>query len=172
MDGLFLTNLTDMKPDVSYDARGSRGFLTIRQEKKKGIVFGKVKNDWTISLSDSLPLDMEVDLGAGECRLDLTGIRLESLTVDIGVGELNLILPDRISDRVRVRVDGGIGSALVYVPEHVGARVDAGGGIGSIDIHGMKKKGSKYFNQAFDYDKPYFDISIEGGIGSIEVRTR
>ena len=172
MEARFLTTVESWVPDITYEVRGSRGILGLKQKKSKRFNLGKKKNIWELRFSDSIPLEMEMDLGAGTCRLDLTYIRLETLTIDIGVGELELRLPEDISDRVRVIVDGGIGSASIVIPEHVGARVEASGGLGSIDIDGMKKKGSKYFNNAFDYDKPYFDISIEGGIGSIEVKMR
>jgi hypothetical protein len=49
--------------------------------------------------------------------------------------------------------------------------VDAKGGIGSINAHGLVKKGDRYYSENYDESKPTIRLEVRGGIGEITLET-
>ena len=52
----------------------------------------------------------------------------------------------------------------------VGVIADARGGIGEINTHGMRKRGSHYVNDLYDHAKIIVHVDVRGGIGSVILR--
>ncbi|MFB0566281.1 MAG: toast rack family protein [Candidatus Aminicenantaceae bacterium] len=172
MEAYFNYNVRRWKPEVFYQVSDSRGILKVKQGKSSGIPIGKTRNRWDISLSNDAPLDLEVNFGAGEGKLDFRGIILESLDIDMGAGELKVDLTGERMENLDVTIDGGVGSLKIYLPRNIGVRVDVDKGIGSVDAVGMNKKGSVYTNDAFGESGVSIDVKIDAGIGSIDLRLR
>ncbi|HYA96899.1 MAG TPA: LiaF domain-containing protein, partial [Methylomirabilota bacterium] len=89
---------------------------------------------------------LEVNMGAGQLDLDLTGPRKENMTVVI---------------------HGGVGQARIRLPKDVGVRADAHGGIGSIDVSGLRHDGGEYVNDAYGKSPVTIDLNVQGGVGQI-----
>ncbi len=157
-------------PEVDYRVAGSKGFLTVRQHRGGTVVFGSSRNEWDIRLNSQIPADLKINLGAGESTLDLAEVVLRSLTVDMGVGEMKLDLRGRHDRDLDVTIDGGIGSGTIYLPAEAGARVRVDGGIGSVEAHGFSKNGHVYTNDAYGKSPVTIEVSIDAGIGSIDLR--
>ena len=87
-------------------------------------------------------------MGAGQMLLDLNGPRKQNLSVDI---------------------HGGVGQARIRLPKDVGVRAHATGGIGSVNTHGFTKQGDDYVNTAYGKTPTSIDLSVEGGIGEIDL---
>jgi hypothetical protein len=170
MEAEFTHRTRHQPPEVDYRVAGTRGFLAVRQRRGGGIFTGNSRNEWDIRLNSKMPTDLKIDLGAGESRLDLAQIDLRSLTVDMGVGEMRLDISGHHDRDLDISIDGGIGSGTIYLPREVGVRVRVDGGIGSVDAHGFHKESHVYTNDAYGKSPVTIDISIEAGIGSIDLR--
>ena len=157
-------------PKVDYRVAGSKGFLSVRQHRGGTVIFGSSRNEWDVRLNSQIPADLKVNLGAGESTLNLAEVALRSLTVDMGVGEMKLDLRGKHERDLEVTIDGGVGSGTIYLPTEVGARVRVDGGIGSVEAHGFSKNGHVYTNEAYGKSPVTIDISIDAGIGSIDLR--
>lgn len=171
-EGIFTYNVEKWKPLMEYRERGSRGILTVSQGKTSGIPAGKGKNEWDVYLNENVPLDLVLDFGAGEGNLDLRGLNLRTLEIDMGVGDLTVDLAGTYRSDLDVVIDGGVGSATVYIPREVGVRIAADKGIGSIDARGLKKRGEYYINEVYGSSEFTIEIEIETGIGSIELKLK
>ena len=169
MEGTFEYNVRRWKPDIDYSDFAGKGRLLIHQGKKSGIPIGKTRNTWNIVLNDTIPIALIIDFGAGKGDLDLRGLDLESLDIDMGVGDLTVDLSRSFEKDLKVTIDGGIGSAKVYLPENIGVRVDVDKGIGSVSARGMMKQGDAYTNEAFGNTETSIDVTIDAGIGSIDL---
>ena len=171
-EGTFSFNVKKWKPEIDYHTSGKRGYLRVKQGKSSGIPAGNGKNHWDIYLNEKALLDLLVDFGAGEGKLDLRGLNMKSLEVDMGVGDLTVDLSGEHKQDLDVTIVGGVGSAKVYLPENVGVRVEVDKGIGSVDARGMRKSGSIYTNDAFGEAEITIDVRIDAGIGSISLRLK
>ncbi|MBS3819761.1 hypothetical protein KGY73_09700 [bacterium] len=172
MEGSFVYNVEEWKPEIDYYVSEGKGLLEIEQGRHPGIPMGDSENEWNISLNDRIPMDVKLDLGAGETNLDFQGLLLNSLVVDMGVGELTLDLSGERTQSVDVNIQGGIGSATIYLPEKVGVRVNVEKGIGSVDSNGLHKEGHIYTNDSFGKTKVSVEVNIEAGIGSVDLRLK
>jgi len=171
-EGIFTYNVEKWKPLMDYRTRGSKGVLNVSQGRTSGIPAGKGKNNWDIYLNEDIPLELVLDFGAGEGKLDLKGLNLKSLEIDMGVGDLTVDLAGSFSNNLDVIIDGGVGSATVYIPREVGVRIMADKGIGSIDARGLNKRGDFYTNEVYGSTEFTINIEIETGIGSIELKLK
>jgi len=173
MEGYFQYNVESWKPEVDYSVSdGRQGRLNIEQESRRGIPFGDSKNRWEIDLGEDVPLEIRIDFGAGEGHLDMRDLDLRRLDIDMGVGELTVDLSGRWETDVKVKIEGGIGSATLLLPEDIGVRVHVDGGIGSVDAHGMDKSDHTYTNDAYGRTEVSIEVEIDAGIGSVDLRLK
>ena len=172
MEATFTYNVNKWKPMIDYVTSGDQGMLKIKQGDTEGIPMGDTKNRWDISLCETVPIDLKIDMGAGQGILDLRDVRLSALDIDGGVGELRLDLSGERDQDLDVDINGGVGSATIYLPEDIGVRVHVNGGIGSVNAVGLHKKNGVYKNNAFGESDVTISIQIDAGIGSIDLKTR
>ena len=134
MDGEFTFRRLAMRPSIHYDASDFRGHLRI--EEPSGVHTRNSRYRWDVRLNDEKPLELNVDFGAGEGRLDLGSLNLRSVEVHMGVGELRVDLRGMPKNDYDVNLRGGVGEATVYLPREAGVVADAEGGIGGVTAHG------------------------------------
>lgn len=158
------------RPVVDYHRFGDKGTLQVRRARRHGIPFGRIRNRWDVNLSRAVPIELAVDLGAGQSDLDLRGLKLRRLEIDMGVGEMTLDLQGPHEQSFDVKIDGGVGSGKLYLPSEVGVRVRVDGGIGSVNAHGLTKQGGAYVNEAYGRSAVIIEVDIDAGIGSVELR--
>ncbi len=154
------------QPEVIYEAKGARGALEIRGPKK-GSWSSQGENKWKLRFDNQTPIDLVVHLGAGETDLDLSSLALRSLEVHMGVGELKLNLDGDYKRDVDVEVHGGVGRAEIRLPRKIGARVDAKGGLGSLNAKGLTMSDGSYVNAALEKSTRQVRCKVRGGIGEI-----
>ena len=162
---------SDGAPRVEYSVSGGRGDLSITQENKLHVHLAIARNDWQLRFADNVPMDMNVQIGAGSSNLRLQGLSVKNLDVQAGFGQLNLDLTGPRKSDLHVDIHGGVGSAIIRLPKEVGVRVHASGGIGSVSPHGLTREGDDYVNDVLGKTPATIDLTIEGGIGSISLRT-
>jgi len=166
MEAEFTYNRPAMRPTVHYDASGFRGHLLVEEP---GHVHSGNENRWDLRLNDTKPLDLKVEVGAGEGRLELGELTLRGVEVHMGVGELRLDLRGTPKNDYSVNVRGGVGEATIYLPHDVGIVADATGGIGGISVRGLEKDGGRYTNSAYGHAKTTVRVDVRGGIGAVNI---
>ena len=167
MEGRFTYNRLRLRPEVSYTGGGFRGHLTVEEPNHVGTATSRYA--WDLRLNNQKPLDLEVHCGAGQSRLDLGDLSLRRVSVDIGVGQLNLDLRGSPKNDYSVYVRGGVGEATVYLPTGVGIEADVQGGIGGIRAPGLERREGRYVNDSYGRAKTTVRLDIRGGIGSINL---
>lgn len=167
MEGRFAYNRLRMRPEVTYQSSGAHGFLTV--EEPGGVHTATKRYEWDMALNDQKPIDLRVNFGAGETRLDLGDLSLRRVEVDMGVGELRMDLRGEPKNDYDVSINGGVGKATIYLPENVGIEAEAEGGIGGIHVSGLEKRDGKYVNNALGHAKTTVRVDVHGGIGEIRL---
>lgn len=114
----------------------------------------------TIELSRDVPLELELDFGAGQAEIDLGGLRLQSLELSTGASETELRFDEPNPIRAtRVEINAGAAELRVLGLGNVRAdRIDFQGGVGStlLDFSGAWGTSSA--------------ASVKMGIGSVVLR--
>ena len=168
LEGEFEYNVPEWKPTVRSEVTGSHATVTIR-EPEHVHPGGNRHYRWDLQLNDGVILDLALNCGAGQARMDLGDLDLRSVTVHMGAGQVELDLRGHPSRDYDVNVSGGVGQATIRLPEGVGVRAEAHGGIGSIDVSGLEKHGDHYENSLYDNAKANIRLRVNGGIGEIRI---
>lgn len=154
------------QPRVDYHVSGDAGDLSITQDSHS-VHFGRSENDWDLRFSKDIPLELKVDMGAGQGNLHFRDVPLTRLDLNIGAGQMDVDLTgDRKTD-LTADIEGGVGQANIRLPKNVGVIAHASGGIGSIDVRGLKHDGDSYTNDAYGKTPATIHLKVEGGIGQI-----
>ncbi len=154
------------EPRVDYSVAGGVGQLTISQNSQS-VHFGRSHNEWNLRFSKEIPLELKIDMGAGQGNLHFRDVPLTRLDLNIGAGQMDVDLTgDRKTD-LTADIEGGVGQANIRLPKNVGVIAHASGGIGSINVRGLKHDGDSYTNDAYGKSPATIHLKVEGGIGEI-----
>jgi len=123
-----------------------------------------------LRFGDSVPLDLKIDMGAGQGNLRLRGVPLTKLELNIGAGRVDADLTGDRKEDLTADIEGGVGEADIRLPKNVGVIVQASGGIGRLDTDGLEHQGGSYVNAAYGKSPATIHLKVEGGIGHIILR--
>jgi len=171
LDASFDDQESDGAPQVSYEQSDSEGRLRISQEKSgPHISFpGHRDSRWNLRFGGGAPLDLKIDMGAGQGNINLRDLPVTKLELNIGAGQVNADLTGERKQDLNADIEGGVGEAVIRLPRNVGVTVEASGGIGSIDTHGLKHEDGRYVNDAYGKTATTIRLKVEGGIGHISL---
>ena len=127
--------------------------------------------DWSLALAPGIPLELDFQTGAGDANLDFSQLQVIRLRMNSGASSTRVTMP-AAAGITQAEFKTGAASLDIRVPEGVGARIRASGGLSSIliDKHRFPRSGSVY--QSIDYDTAAnkIDILVEMGVGSVNIR--
>jgi hypothetical protein len=156
------------KPSIDYQVSGGAGELEVTQHQI-ATVFGDSGNEWTLRFADDMPLELNIDLGAGKEDLQFRNMALRKLELNVGAGRVDVDLTGDRKNDLDAEIKGGVGEASIRLPKNVGVSVRASGGIGSIDTDGLKKQDGEYVNAAYGKSRASIHLTVQGGIGAIHL---
>jgi hypothetical protein len=166
----FSYNVSDWKPEVDYEVSGDTGELIVEQGSGEGILAGgDARNEWEVRFNDEVPIDLSVQMGAGESDLDLDSLTLTGLDLEMGAGKTTVDLTGDYSQDLDAIIQGGVGEATVLLPSEVGVRVRAEGGLGKINAQGLQREGNAYVNDAYGNSDVALEVDVQGGVGQINL---
>ena len=171
MEGDFSYNVADWKPKVNYEVGGDTGELSVKQGSGGGVrLGGDARNEWNLRFNDEVPIDLRVQMGAGESDLDLDSLALTGLNLEIGAGRTTVDLTGDYEQDFDASIQGGVGQATVLLPSEVGVRARAEGGLGKINAEGLQREGDSYVNDAYGSSDVTVDVDVQGGVGEINLK--
>ena len=197
-----LTYVGEIEFEVS---GGAERVISLRQKGSSvgdfGAMAGKARElRWDIALARNLPMQLSIAGGVGEADIDLSGLQIDALKMETGVGKALATLPAQDGPlaakftggvgitEVKVPADaygelditGGLGSVNITLPPDSAARVEGKTGLGAIDlpesylrVAGEKKAKSRLVWQTADYadaDQGTI-IRYTGGVGRFKLET-
>jgi len=174
----FKYNVDRLKPEVTKEVDKEKVAVRIKQpstslnigDQISDLFSGKsFRNEWEIKIKDDTKLNLKIENGVGESKIDLKEVQLESLDIDCGVGDLRVDLANDYGKDLDVTIEGGVGDIRIYVPKDMGVQVKATKGIGDLDIDGFIKYDDIYRNRKYEEGEPIMKIKIDMGVGSIKV---
>ena len=125
---------------IDFSAQGSGGVMDVRLSHSG--MFGwwfspnLSGNDtqWKIGLSPKVPLTLHINPASGSSDIDLSGLKLASLSVDAASGSTNLRLPVS-SQPYTVDYQGASGSADISLPANTSLTMHLHGASGSLNVN-------------------------------------
>jgi hypothetical protein len=90
LEGTFTSDRDDIEAEASYHRRGERGVLDLSIHSDESSISGHIKNEWTVGMAPGVPLDIDLELGAAEADLDLSGLSVSRLRLEVGAADCEL----------------------------------------------------------------------------------
>jgi hypothetical protein len=124
---------------------------------------------WNLKLARSVPLDLTVDIGVGQAKLDLGDLNVTDLSTNMGIGQTSVTLPGR--GRLQAHVEGGIGSLDIVIPSGMEARIHFDTGLVGRSLPNSYKDsgGDVYITPGYAGADNRIDLEVELGIGAVTV---
>lgn len=157
----------------SVDRQGDRVSVRLENRMDREVIhFGDgPREDWSISLSPRIPVELAVRSGASDLRLDLRGLQVTRLSVEAGASAVNVTLPES-AGRTDAFIKAGAAGVEVRVPEGVSARIKVSGGLSGIDVDESRFPKMDGYYQSSDYNSAQdrVELTIETGISGVNIR--
>ena len=163
----FTYNVAELKPQVEYTG----GTLVVKQPDVEGLPalqgITDFRNEWDLRLHDGTPMNLSVDLGAGNSDLQLAGLALTGLDISQGAGKSSVDLSGDWARDLAGTIDVGAADLTVRLPKDVGVRVEAAAGVGTINAPGLTRDGNVYTNAAYGVSDVTLRLRINAGVGGV-----
>lgn len=193
--GILTLGVDGIRKNIDIDGENeSRLDLTLsrRVPMDLELEFGAVKADFDLSgvplkslsvttgASESLlvvdeanPVPMgtvEIEVGAASFKSrGLGNLNAERITVDAGVGNVELDLTGEWKRDGRVSVDMGLGALTLRLPSDMGIRLTKDTFLTGLDAEGLEKRNGGYYSENWDTAEYQLEISVDAAFGKIEV---
>jgi hypothetical protein len=165
----FTYNVAVLKPEVEY----ADGTLVVRQVDVGGLpvlqgITG-FRNEWDLRLNDGVPIDLRLNMGAGNSDLRLAGLALTGLNVDLGAGISTIDLTGDWSNDLQATIETGAADLTVRLPRDVGVLVEVEAGPTAVSAPDLTQNGNVYTSAAYGVSDVTLRIVMEPGIGLIRL---
>lgn len=158
LDGSIVYNVIDWKPVITRTDTN----LEVSQGKVSnvgGINVGEIKNDWTLKFSDKAPINLSIDAGAYQGKMDFTGVPLKSLVIHDGASD-NVVSFDSVNPVKMTKLDYTTGASTVTLNGLVNANFETmsftgGAGTYNLDFAGTLQQDA--------------NVKIDSGVSTIKV---
>ena len=165
----FAYNVAMLKPEVDY----SDGKLVISQPDTQGFPdlrgISDFRNEWDLRLNEEAPMDMSIDAGGGTIDLRLAELSLTRLDIELGACEGTVDLSGDWERDLDAVINVGAANIVVLLPSDVGVRVEVDAGPTAIQTSGLSKDGNVYTNDAYGESAVTVQLHLETGIGRINL---
>jgi hypothetical protein len=149
------------KYDYFFDRSGKRGDLTFSSELKSHFHtnIDTKDNNWDIAFSPDVELRCNMDIGAADCDIDLGGLSVTELALNVGAAEAHVDFSTPNGKQLSLfKIEAGACDLKVAnIGNSRFDRLDFEGGVGSFTLD---------FSGAFDFCA---DAEISVGLGSVTI---
>lgn len=108
---------------------------------------------WDVTLTPSIPLNLDLHGGAGRSQFDLSSLQITGLNVSTGAGETTILLP---KGQYAARYSGGVGQSNLNLPSGADVDLNVSSGAGEINLDIA--------------DGAVVKARISGGVGQTNIR--
>ncbi len=138
-----------------------------------GLSLSTGASESTIDVSEPNPLEMEtahVEAGATQfSMMGLGNLNADRIEIDAGVGEITLGLDGRWRRDSRLVIDVGVGSLELRVPEGLGIQLRKNSFLTALDSEGLVKRGDVYESLDFQDADRRVIIDLDAAFGRVSV---
>jgi hypothetical protein len=132
---------------------------------------GDAGERWNLRFTPRIPLQLEVDAGAGTVLLDLRDLKVVRLDLEGGAGRADITFPAAAA-LTRASVSAGVGEIIVHIPENVGARIRIDKALASVRVESARfsRSGDEYVSTNYQTAENKLELDVETAVGAITIR--
>lgn len=172
LQGEFRFDREEMRPHFAESLVEGREQVVIDQPG--GVqVRGRSRNEWQLAVSRDHAVRLSLDHRiAGLAQLNLAGLTIERLEVEMGAGQLDVDFGATAPPcAVTAVLDLGHGTMRIHVPDGVGVRVRGRKAVGRIEVRGIAESADGWESLGFAAGGATIDLAVGMGTGEVIVDT-
>jgi uncharacterized membrane protein len=163
------TSLTGSHLEAHLQIPQKRGFMSFRYPWAWGPANSL---DWLISLTPLIPVSLSIQSSGGQAELDLRGLVIRAVRIEASASSIRLALPPA-SGYVDILVAASLSSFVIQVPQQAAVRIHSTRSLRNSDIDESEflpvQDDHEYATSGFSSASARFDITLDVGMGSVEV---
>jgi hypothetical protein len=152
--------------------------------------------EWQIQLNPTVPCDINVKSRGGNVKLNLAGMNITNLAAESGGGNMDVVLPDNVTDLAAtiktgggninvkygsglkgnntIKAESGAGNVVLRLPDDVATKIHAHTGMGKVIVDPSFNKIDKDTYQSGDYDhaEVKIEVTARSGAGNVVINTK
>jgi hypothetical protein len=193
VDAEFISNMPDLDPDFAYRVTGGVGEVSITQPSNVfPIPVAHMRYEWHVRCADGIPVDVDLECGAGTVDADLSTIpvrqlractgagrhravilasSLEHFDLQTGAGRLDLEIRGSPTTQARGSTHSGVGALQMHIPRTKPTPIHLDKAIGGVNVRGFTQDGHDYYVNYTPGATPALDIDIHVGVGEVTLDT-
>lgn len=157
------------KPDVTSntDAEGVCSIEVTQRDK----THHRGRDQWIMKVTDSIPVDLKVEGGAARMRLDLSALKVESLDLDAGAADVDIVIGSLVP-AVQCEIDCGAASMDITIPLVAGLRLYRDGVISRLSDNNLNlvDRGSYSETEGFSDSAIKIEMRVSSALTSLRLR--
>jgi hypothetical protein len=123
---------------LDYQVRGDTGILDLRIKGTRGRWFkSRWEKNWLdVKFNPTVPIELDLNMGACEATVDLTGLKISQLELSTGASEIELYF-DKPNEEVmrKMKIEAGVGELKAVNLGNANCRkIDFEGGVGGYEL--------------------------------------
>jgi hypothetical protein len=171
VEGTYKSN--NGEPKITQKTEGDILIYTIKTDKSYDL-FGRNNghNELSLALSDSLPIELEINSNASDLSLDLEQATLDNLKINSGASAITLVVGEKIANNANLSIKSLASNLNVKVPQTVGTDLTINAPLSSSNLDNLNALSRNHYltDNFSDMDKK-ITLTINGGASAIDFST-
>ncbi|MFA5070581.1 MAG: DUF5668 domain-containing protein [Patescibacteria group bacterium] len=143
--------------------------LTTKANRHWSNWFGSSRNDLAVNLTDKVPLELTLGVGAMDMNLDFSQVMLSKLEINSGATSAEIKFGNLVED-VTFTLETGASSTDILLPKDVGAKVKIDSGVSSKDLSDFEKlDDNTYQSENYDQTTKKIEMNVDMGAASLNI---
>ncbi len=161
----------EWQPEIQSSFNGTAKTVTIIENRNghREWFTSHSPNSWAIRISETVPVELNVEVGAGENTLRLGSLNLTTLTVSSGAGDTEIDITRYHGGPFRAEIHNGVGDLTLRIDKNSNTRIRLHQGVGDVTATGIVQTDETYMTAGFNPALPVHEIAITQGVGSIQL---
>jgi hypothetical protein len=129
------------------------------------------RDQWIMKVTDSLPVDLKVEGGAARMRLDLSAVKVETLELDAGAADVDIVLGSLVPT-VKCDLECGAAAMDITIPSVAGLRLYRDGVISRLSDNDLDlvDRGSHSETEGYSNSAVKIEMRVNSALSSLRLR--
>ncbi len=155
-------------PKITIEEKGNTAEVRVRQHI--GWLNRALEGQTDLQITNQIPVDLWLNLGATDLKADFSKIILNSLSMNAGAGANNIKL-GTMSPKISVEINAGASNIKIMVPKASGLKVQRATGLVAVEYNDieMGEESDKYIRESTNFGAANnIEVNLKAGASSVE----
>jgi hypothetical protein len=167
------TKLFKNKFNLEDEKKGTTQDISFKMSSKNGsdnFHIGKgMNNDVNLKLSKAPIWNLDLGIGAGELKFDLSDYKVKDIKMETGAADISLKMGNKLKES-KVRIESGVAKVKILIPQNAACQIKMDGALNTKDFDGFSKSSSRTWKtENFETASNKIYLEINSGLSAVSV---